>query len=217
MNNRTYIIPGLKNWTFKTSDTGYGLWSGLGNPGVVVTADMPSIVIAARVQEILWLTFNMSGAAAEVASKAALKVDWQAMIQEAGTDVQHQTPGLPGWTLKISDLGSGLWYSSGAVVQLTADTPRSEIADGVQRILQSSLPSVEIDVQVDEVMRIDFKKLITNAWAPKVAPLLDGCVADNSSLVNEICADVKLLALLQKGDNTALVEMILALVNELAA
>ena len=74
-----------------------------------------------------------------------------------------------------------------------------------------------IDVQVDEVMRIDFKKLITNAWAPRVAPLLDGFTADNTALINEICADVKLLALLQKEDNTALVEMIHALVNELAA
>ena len=216
MNNRTYLIPGLRNWTFKTSDTGYGLWSGLGTPGVVVTLAMPATLIAARVQEVLWLNFHMSGEAAEMASKAALKVDWQTMMREAGTDVQHQSPSLPGWTLKISDLGSGLWYSSGAGVQITADTPKSEIVDGVRRILQHSLPQVEIDVQVDEVMRIDFAELITNAWAPRVAPLLENTTADNTTLIESICADVMLLAKMQNADSTAQGNEICALLRKLA-
>lgn len=215
MNNRTYIIPGLDGWTFKTSAYGYGLWSGNGGPGVAVTLETPAAEIAERVKSILWLHSRMSDETAEAGAKAILIVDWQAMIREAGTDVQHQTPSLPGWTLKISDLGSGLWHSSGAGVQLTADTPMSEIVDGVRRALQHSLPPVEIDVQVDEVTRIDFKALISSAWAPRVALLLEGCVADNTALIESICADVMLLALLQNADNAAEVEMIIALVKEL--
>ena len=216
MNNRTYLIPGLRGWTFKTSDTSFGLWSGSGGPGVAVAADMSAAEIAERVKGIFWLNYKLSNEAAEKASKAALIVDWQAMIQEAGTEVQHQTPALPGWTLKISDLASALWYSNEASIQLTADTPMSEITEGVRRILlQYGLPPVEVDVQVDEFMRIDFKALIMNAWTPKVAPLLEGSVADNTALTNEICVMVKLLAALQKSNNITLVNEICALINKL--
>ena len=216
MNNRIYLIPGLQGWTFKTSDTGYELSTGLGGLGVVVTPDTPVSEIEARVKGVLWLRFRMTDEVATATAKAVLIIDWQAMINEAGTDVQHQTPSLPGWTLKISDVSAGMWHSGGACVPITADTPASEIADGVRRVLQHSLPPVEIDVQVDEVMRIDFKKLITNAWAPKVAPLLAGFTADNSALINEICADVKLLAAMQQNDSTALGNEICALIRTLA-
>ena len=213
MNNRTYLIPGLKNWTFKTSDTGSGLLSGNGGPGVTVTAGMPVTDIAEQVKSTLWLRSRMTDEAATATAKAVLIIDWQAMIRDAGTDVQHQTPSLPGWTLKISDVSAGLWHSGGACVPITADTPASEIADGVRRVLQHSLPPVEIDAQVDEVMRIDFKKLITNAWAPRVAPLLAGCTADNSALIESICADVRLLAAMQQNDSTAMGNEICALIK----
>lgn len=216
MNDRTYTIPGLKDWTFKTSDTGYGLWSGSGGPGVSVTSDMPVTEIAERVKSVLWMRSGMSDEAAETAAKAVLIVDWQAMIQEAGTDVQHQSPSLPGWTLKISDLGSGLWYSSGAGVQITADTPMQEIVEGVRRVLQYSSTPEEIEAAVQEVMRIDFKALISNAWAPKVAPLLENFTADNTALIESICADVRLLATQQNADNKALSDEICALVRKLA-
>ena len=216
MNNRTYLMPGLAGWTFKTSDTGYGLWSANDGPGVAVTADMPATEISERVKALIWFNFKVSREVSEAAAKAVLIIDWQAMIREAGTDVQHQTPSLPGWTLRISDVSAGLWHISGAVVQITEDAPISEIAEGVRRVLQHSLPQVEIDVQVDEVMRIDFKALITNAWTAKVAPLLDGCTADNTALVNEICADVRLLVSFQKSDNTELGNEICALVRKIA-
>ena len=213
MNQRTYIIPGLKNWTFKTSSTGSGLLSGNGGPGVTVTSGMPVTDIAEQVKSTLWLRSRMTDEVATSTSKAVLIIDWQAMINEAGTDVQHQSPALPGWTLKISDARAGLWHSSGACIQISVDTTMPEIADGVRRVLQHSLPPVEIDAQVDEVMRIDFKKLITNAWAPKVAPLLAGFTADNTALINEICADVKLLASMQQNDSTALGNEICALIK----
>ena len=216
MNKRTYLIPGLKNWTFETSDTGYGLWSGNGGPGVAVTSSMPKAEIAERVKGILWMRFGMSDEAAEAGAKATLKVDWQAMIREAGTDVQHQTPCLPGWTLKISDLGSGLWYRNGSGVQLNTDTPVSEIAEGIRRVLQPIVPPVGIDVQANEVMQIDFKALILNAWAPRVAPLLEGCAADNTALIEAICVDVRLLVSLQNADSTALGNEICALLKQLA-
>ena len=213
MNNRTYLIPGLRGWTFKTSDTGSGLLSGNGGPGVTVTAGMPVTDIAEQVKSTLWLRSRMSDEVATAAAKAVLIIDWQAMLNEAGTDVQHQTPSLPEWTLRISDVSAGLWHSSGEGVMLTVNTPIQEIADGVRLVLQHSLPPVEIDVQVDEVMRIDFARLIKNAWTPRVAPLLAGCTADNSTLIESICADVVLLASMQKGDNTALGNEICALIK----
>ena len=173
MNNRTYTIPGLAGWTFKTSAYGYGLWSANNGPGVAMTSETTAAQIAERVKDTLRLGFGASDDVAEAAAKAILAVDWQTMIRESGTDVQHQTPSLPGWTLRISDLGSGLWYRNGAGVQLTADTSMQEIVDGVRRVLQDSLPPVEIDFQVDEFTRIDFKNLILNAWAPRPAPLLE--------------------------------------------
>ena len=214
MNNRTYLIPGLKDWTFKTSDTGYGLWSSNNGPGVAVTADMPATEIAERVKAVIWFSFKVPREVSEAAAKAVLIIDWQAMIREAGTDVQHQSLSLPGWTLRISDLGSGLWYSSGAGVPLIADTPMSEITEGVRLVLHS-LPLVEINATVREVMRIDFKALISNAWAPRPAPLLDGCTADNTALIESICADVRLLALMQKADSAALGNEICTLVRKL--
>ena len=213
MNNRKYLIPGLVGWTFKTSTTSYELYSELGGLGVVVTPDTPVSEIASRVKGVLWLRFRMTDEAAEKAAKAVLIVDWQAMIQEAGTAVQHQSSNLPGWTLTISDSGAWLRYSNDMGVPLTTDTPASVIADGVRRVLQHSLPPVEIDAQVDEVMRIDFARLIKNAWAPKVAPLLAGFTADNSALINEICADVKLLAAMQSADSTAMGNEICALIK----
>ena len=216
MNNRTYLIPGLRGWTFKTSDTGSGLLSGNGGPGVTVTAGMPVTDIAEQVKSTLWLRSRMSDEVATAAAKAVLIIDWQAMLNEAGTDVQHQTPSLPEWTLRISDVSAGLWHSSGEGVMLTVNTPVSVIAEGVRLVLRHSLPPVEVDVQVDEVMRIDFAKLIANAWAPRVAPLLEGCTADNSALIESICADVKLLAAMQNADSTAQGNEICALVRTLA-
>ena len=216
MNQRTYIIPGLKSWIFKTSTTGYELYSELGGLGVVVTPDTLITEIASRVKGVLWLRFRMTDEAAEKAAKAVLIIDWQAMIQEAGTNIQHQSPSLPGWTLKISDSNAGLWHSSGEKIYFTADTPPSEIADGVRRVLQHSSSPAETDAAVNEVMRIDFKNLITNAWAPKVAPLLAGCTADNTALIEAICADVRLLASMQRTDSTAQGNEICALVSTLA-
>lgn len=216
MNNRIYLIPGLNGWTFKTADTGYGLWSPGGGPGVSVTSDMSATEIADRVKGIFWLNLKLSNEASEEAAKPALKVDWQAMIRESGTDVQHQSPSLPGWTLKISDWGSGLWYSSGAGIQITVDTPVQDIANGVRRVLQPILPPVDIDLQVDVILSIDFRALITNAWAPRVAPLLEGFKADNSALVEAICADVRLFAILQRIDNPKKVEAVISLLKEMA-
>ena len=213
MNNRTYLIPGLRGWTFKTSDTGYELATELGGMGVVVTPDTPVTEIEARVKGVLWLRFRMSDAAAEKAAKAVLIIDWQAMIRDAGTDVQHQSPSLPGWTLKISDSSSDMWHFSGSCVSITIDTQVSEIAEGVRQILQHNLTAGEVDAAVNEVMRIDFAKLITNAWAPKVAPLLEGCTADNSAFIESICADVRLLAAMQSADSTALGNEICALIK----
>lgn len=218
MNNRTFLIPGFINWTFKTSDTGCGLYppATVIDPGLVVTADTPVLEIFSYAQITLWLKFHMSGVEAEKASKAIYSFDWPAMIREAGTDVQHQSPSLPDWTLKISDSGSGLWHSSGASVPVTADTPVQEIADGVRRVLLQSLVPVEVDVQVDEVMRIDFAKLILNAWSPRAAPLLEGFTADNSAFVEAICADVRQLAVLKKDDSTATADEVCALLKTLA-
>ena len=213
MNQRKYIIPGLKGWTFSTSDTGSGLLSGNGGPGVTVTAGMPVTDIAEQVKSTLWLRSRMSDEVATATAKAVLIIDWQAMIQEAGTEVQHQTPGLPGWTLKISDSGSGLWHSSGWCVPITADTQASEIADGVRSILQYGAAPDETDAAVDEIMRIDFKKLITNAWAPRVAPLLAGCTADNTAFIESVCSDVRLLASMQQTDSTARGDEICALIK----
>ena len=213
MNQRKYIIPGLKGWTFSTSDTGSGLLSGNGGPGVTVTAGMPVTDIAEQVKSTLWLRSRMTDEAATAAAKAVLIIDWQAMIQEAGTDVQHQTPALPGWTLKISDSESWLWHSSGAGFNFAVDTPVLEIAEDVRLVLQHSLSPAEMNATVNEVMRIDFKKLITNAWTPKVAPLLEGCTADNSTLIESICADVVLLAKMQKTDSTTLGDEICAIIK----
>ena len=216
MNDRTYIIPGLKGWTFRTSDTGSGLLSGNGGPGITVTAGMTPAEIAEQVKSTLWLRSRMTDEAATDTAKAVLIIDWQAMIREAGTEVQHQTPSLPGWTLKISDLGTWLWHIDGAGVPITADTPMSEITDGVRRVLLPILPPVEIDVQVDEVMRIDFRALILSAWEPRAATLLDGFTADNSALIESICADVLLLVSFQKPDSTVRGNEICALVRKIA-
>ena len=215
MNNRTYLIPGLKSWIFTTSSTGSGLLSGNGGPGVTVTSAMPVTDIAEQVKSTLWLRSRMTDEVATSTAKAVLIVDWQSMIQEAGTDVQHQTPSLPGWTLRISDVSAGLWHSSGGVVHLRADTSMQKIIVGVRRTLHFSATPEEIEGVVQEVMRIDFAKLITNAWAPRVAPLLEGCTADNSALISSICADVMLLAKMQKANNTALGNEICALVKKL--
>ena len=89
------------------------------------------------------------------------------------------------------------------------------ITDGVRRILQDSLSPVEIDVQVGEVARIDFRALILNAWTPRAAPLLEGFTANNSVFIEAICADVRQLAILQKDDSTAVADEICALVKKL--
>ena len=217
MNQRTYIIPGLKDVIVKTSDTECGVWFGEKGQGFVLNPVWPAQEIANRIKSVLWFDFGASEKVKNAAHIAALRVDWQAMIKEAGTDVQHTSPSLPGWTLKISDANAVLLHIDGASVRLTADTPAQEITDGVRRVLQHSSTPAEIDAVVDIFEQIDFKKLISSAWVTKFAPLIDGFEADNTALIESICEDVRLLALLQKGDNTALVEMIHALVNELAA
>ena len=88
MNNRNYLIPGLKEWRFETSDAGYKLWSGRRGYGVDVTADMPAQEIANRVTAMLWFELKLPREVAKTAEKPMLRVDWQAMIKEAGTDVQ---------------------------------------------------------------------------------------------------------------------------------
>ena len=216
MNNRIYLIPGVIGWTFKTSDTECTLCYAQGGPSVPISPDFSAKDIASRAQIVLCFSFHESVEASGIATEGMLKIDWQAMIREAGTDVQHQSPGLPGWTLKISDLGTWLWHIAGAGVPITEDTPISEIADAVRRVLLPILPPVEIDVQVDEVMQIDFRALILNAWAPRAAPLLEGCTADNTAFVESICADVRQLVLMQNADSTALGNEICALVKTLA-
>lgn len=215
MNDRTYLIPGLIGWTFKTSAYGLGLWSPNGGPGITVTAEMPAAEIAERVKGLIWFNFKVPREVSEAAAKSVLMIDWQTMIQEAGQDVQHQSPALPGWTLKISDLGSGIWYSNGSGVQLTADTSQEEIAAGVRATLQYSLTAEEIQAQVEEFQRIDFKSLILNAWAPQPAPLLEGFTADNSALVKTICADIQLLSLMQKSNDQRLVNEICVLIRKI--
>ena len=167
MNNRTYLLPGFRDWTFKTSDASCGLYPPTSDPAFSVTADTPVLEISSYVENILWLKFRMQGDAAKTAAKAIYSFDWQAMVREAGTDVQHQSPSLPGWTLTISDLGSGLSHISGIGIQLTADTPMQEIADCVRHAMQHGATPEETEAAVHEVMRIDFRSLILNAWAPR--------------------------------------------------
>lgn len=216
MNNRTYLLPGFKSWTFKTSDSGCGLHPPTSDTAFLVTADTPVLEISSYVENILWLKFRLQGDAAKTAAKAICSFDWQEMIREAGTDVQHQTPSLPDWTLKISDSGAGLWHNSGASIQITADTSMQVITDGVRQVLQDSLQPMEIEVQVAEIVRIDFRALILNAWRPKVAPLLAGFTADNSAFADAICADVRQLAILQADDSTEIANAICELVKKLA-
>ena len=216
MNNRTYTIPGLKDVIVKTSDAECGIWFGEKGQGFVLNPVWPAQEIANRVKSVLWFDFGASEKVKNAAHKAALRVDWQAIKSQAGTDVQHTSPSLPGWTLKISDANAVLWHIDGASVRLTADTSMPEITDGVRRVLQHSSTPAEIDAVVDIFEQIDFKRLISIAWVTKFAPLIDDFESDNSALVASICEDVRMLAILQKGDNTALVEMIHALVNELA-
>ena len=53
MNSRTYLIPGPKDRTFKTSDAGYGLRPADDGSGVVVTADMLAAEIAERARRVV--------------------------------------------------------------------------------------------------------------------------------------------------------------------
>ena len=217
MNERKYTIPGLKDVIVKTSDTECGIWFGLKGQGFVLNPVWPAQEIANRVKSVLWFDFSASEKVKNAAHKAALRVDWQAIKSQAGTDVQHTSPSLPSWTLKISDANAVLLHSDGASVRLTADTPMPEIIEGVRRVLQPISTSQEIDAVVQTFSQIDFKRLISSAWVTKFAPLIDDFESDNSALVASICEDVRMLAVLQKSDNTALVEMIHALVNELTA
>lgn len=215
MNNRIYIIPSLTGWTFRTSSEGYGLWSGNGGPGVSVTSETSVTEIAERVKGILWLHSRMSNEDAESISKEILKLDFKTMIQESGTDIQHQSPRLPGWLLKISDYGSGLWYKNGSGVQLTSDTTMTEIIAGVRLTLKYSATTEETEYVVQEMMKIDFKSLILNAFLPRAALLLENCKANNTALIESICSDIKLLAVLQNSNNKALVDEICDLVKNL--
>lgn len=216
MNTRTYLIPGLKGVIVKTSDTECGVWFGSKGQGFVLDPVWPIQEIANRVKSFLWFNFDATEKEKSAVELAVFRVDWEAIKSQAGTDVQHTSPSLPGWTLKISDSDSAICYSSGASLRITADTPTADIVEGVQRILQPHLPPVEIDAQADVFAQIDFRRLILTAWAPRFTPLIEGFTADNAELVESICADVRLLALLQKADNLAEVDSICALVKQLS-
>ena len=216
MNNRTYTIPGLKDVIVKTSDTECGVWFGAKGQGFVLDPVWPAQEIANRVKSVLWFDFGASEKVKNEAHKAALRVDWQAIKSQAGTDVQHTSPSLPGWTLKISDSGTDLWHSSGAGMHLTADTPMQKITADVRSVLHFDSTPAEIDAVVDIFEKIDFKRLISIAWDTKFTPLIEGFTADNADLIEEICADVRTLAVLQKSDSTAQGNEICALVKKLA-
>lgn len=214
MNSRTYTIPGLKGWIFKTSTTGCGLWFGNKDREIKVTSAMSTEEIAERVKEVFWFTLRATREATDEAIKTILRVDWQAIISEAGSSVQHQSNELPGWTLKISTEGSGLWHSSGSSVPITADTSMREIKEGVRRVLKDNSTLAETEEAVRVIMQVDFRSLILNAWNPRFAPLIADFKVDNTALIESICNDVKLLALLQKAD-TSLADEICALVKKL--
>ena len=216
MNDRTYKIPGLKGWTFKTSDKGYKLSVGNRGHNAEVTSSTPVSEIAERVKSVMWFGLQTSREVADEARKAVFRVDWQKMMAEAGTDIEHQSPSLPGWLLKISDSNAVLSYYGSEVVKITTNTSMREITDGIRKVLQGSSTPEEIEAVVQIFTPIDFRALILNSWVPKFAPLLDNFEVDNTDLIKSICDDVELLAILQKVKSTELVDEICTLVEKLA-
>ena len=120
------------------------------------------------------------------------------------SDRKYTIPNLDGWTFKKSDAyGAYLWSPGGAGIPFVSAMTATYIADSVKNILRQSVlePDFEAeDAAAQAIMNVDWQAMM-HPPDTLVAPLLNAVP----------------VAAVRKEDNAALVQMIHALVNELAA